>query len=59
MSSAGSKRVYQKVTHCIFDNDGTLMGKVLVRTCLLYRYYMSRYFFRYRILVQQGSAKYT
>lgn len=59
MSLADSKRVYQKATHCIFDNDGTLMGKLLVRTCLLYSYYTSRYFFRYRVLVQQGSAKYT
>lgn len=37
MSSADSKRVYQKVTHCIFDNDGTLMGKLSVWPCFLYR----------------------
>lgn len=58
MPAAKGKKIYQPVTHCIFDNDGTLLGKNVEREEIYYTILLIR-FFRYGEAVQRCHKEYT
>lgn len=60
MPAAKGKKIYKPVTHCIFDNDGTLLGKLVEQDKIFYIvYYTILHPFRYGEAVQRCHKQHT